>query len=100
MRITRSRRPASDAGMSVIELLVVIALVGVMASLVLPIVVVLFGAAQQDADARTLTHITDFVSSWTASGYPVQNGAGQYAGEIVAVDPLTGNTVAMIKGNI
>lgn len=64
----------NDEGLTLIELLVVIALVGVVATISLPILINTVQTAQSNADATSVSQRASFASDWTTAGYAVADG--------------------------
>ena len=80
-----------EEGLTLVELLVVIALVGVVASIALPILINTVANAQASADAQSTANRAAFSSDWSTAGYSVvANGNG------FAATDASGATVATI----
>lgn len=60
-----------EEGLTLVELLVVIALVGVVASIALPILINSVSKAQTSADSATKLEVEKFARDWTSAGYEI-----------------------------
>lgn len=85
-----------EEGLTLVELLVVIALVGVVASISLPILINTVQNAQTTANSQSADEIEKFANDWYTAGFELQVTAGSGSVSYLEAVDTKSNVVAKI----
>jgi prepilin-type N-terminal cleavage/methylation domain-containing protein len=82
-----------EDGMTLMEVLVTLLLIGLLASISVPVMANITGATRTQVTATNAQERSKFVTQWTNEGYAVAQGTGNNNGYLIAFDDRNGNQI-------